>query len=93
MVWEKGKLQKAVLTSNIGGTLRIRSAFPLYLDGEKLEPAAENMCKNQLLQPQDIRKPLIAANAPLTVPQYAATYVYDIETTAGNQYVLTVQNP
>jgi alpha-L-fucosidase 2 len=51
------------------------------------------MCKNQLLQPQDIRTPLIAANAPLPVPQYAATYVYAIETTAGNQYVLTAQNP
>lgn len=89
MAWEKGKLQKAVFTSTIGGTLRLRTAVPIYLNGEKLEPTTENMCNNQLLQPQPIRRPLIAANAPLSVPKYPATYVYDIETEAGKQYVVT----
>lgn len=89
MAWEKGKLQKAVFTSTIGGTLRLRAAVPIYLNGEKLEPTTESMCNNQLLQSQPIRRPLIAANAPLSVPEYPATYVYDIETEAGKQYVVT----
>lgn len=89
MAWEKGKLQKAAFTSTIGGTLRLRTAIPLYLNGEKLEPTTESMCNNQLLQSQPIRRPLIAANAPLSVPEYPVTYVYDIETEAGKQYVVT----
>lgn len=89
MAWEKGKLQKAAFTSTIGGTLRLRTAVPIYLNGEKLEPTTESICNNQLLQPQPIRRPLIAANAPLSVPEYPATYVYDIETEAGKQYVVT----
>lgn len=89
MAWEKGKLQKAVFTSTIGGTLRLRTAIPIYLNGEKLEATTESMCNNQLLQSQPIRRPLIAANAPLSVPEYPATYVYDIETEAGKQYVVT----
>lgn len=89
LAWEKGKLQKAAFTSTIGGTLRLRTAVPIYLNGEKLEPTTESMCNNQLLQPQPIRRPLIAANAPLSVPEYPATYVYDIETEAGKQYVVT----
>lgn len=89
MAWEKGKLQKAAFTSTIGGTLRLRTAVPIYLNGEKLEPTTESMCNNQLLQPQPIRRPLIAANAPLSVPEYPATYVYDIETEIGKQYVVT----
>lgn len=89
IAWKKGKLQKAAFTSTIGGTLRLRTAVPIYLNGEKLEPTTESMCNNQLLQPQPIRRPLIAANAPLSVPEYPATYVYDIETEAGKQYVVT----
>ncbi len=91
MVWENGSLQKAFITSHIGGTLRLRTSSPLYLNGEKLMPSAENECKNPLLQRQPIRKPLIAADAPLTVPEYATTYIYDIETIAGKRYILTTE--
>ena len=89
MKWENGKLQTAVITSNIGGTLRIRTQTPLYLNGEKLSPTTQEMSDNPLLQSQSIRKPLIAANAPICIPEYAQTYVYDIETSAGKEYILT----
>lgn len=89
MKWEKGQLQSATLTSTIGGILRIRTASPLYLNGEKLIPISEERTKNSLLQSQEIRKPLVAANAPLTVPEYTQTYLYDIETKAGDSYILT----
>ena len=89
MKWENGKLQTAVITSNIGGTLRIRTQTPLYLNGEKLSPTTQEVSDNPLLQSQSIRKPLIAANAPICIPEYAQTYVYDIETSAGKEYILT----
>ena len=63
MKWEKGQMQTATICSTIGGTLRIRTGSPLYLNGEKLEPVEQAPCNNPLLQPQPIRKPLIAANA------------------------------
>ena len=92
MKWKNGELQTAVITSNIGGTLRIRTQTPLYLNGEKLTPSVQEVSDNPLLQSQSIRKPLIAANAPVCIPEYAQTYVYDIETNAGNEYILTARN-
>ena len=91
MKWEKGELKTVIIRSNIGGTLRIRTASSLYLNGEKLVPASQEASPNPLLQSQNIRKPLVAANAPLSVPQYPVTYVYDIETNAGSKYVLSSQ--
>ena len=89
--WENGQLQTVSITSNIGGILRIRTSSPLYMNGEKLVPTTQKPCENQLLQPQPIRKPSVAANAPLSVPEYTETYVYDIETNTGNQYTLTTR--
>ena len=91
MSWEHHKLQKVTVTSAIGGVLRIRSPYPLCLDGEEPAPATRELCANKLLQPQTIRKPLVAACAPLAVPQYSKTFVYDIETTAGGTYTFTAQ--
>ncbi len=87
--WENNKLESAVLTSTIGGTLRLRSAVPLSMNGKALTPATTLICDNPLLQPQPIRKPLVAANAPLNIPEYEKTYVYDIETTPGTTYTLS----
>ena len=92
MTWANGELQTAIITSNIGGTLRIRSLTPLYLNGEKLSPTSQEISDNPLLQSQSIRKPLVAANAPVCVPEYAQTYVYDIDTNVGNEYILTAKD-
>ena len=91
MKWEKGQMQTATICSTIGGTLRIRTGSPLYLNGEKLEPVEQAPCNNPLLQPQPIRKPLIAANAPLSIPQYKETYIYDITTDVGKKYTLSTR--
>ena len=48
MKWENGELQTAVITSNIGGTLRIRTQTPLYLNGEKLTPSVQEVSDNPL---------------------------------------------
>ena len=86
MRWVEGRLQAVTLTSTLGGTLRIRSAVPLRLDGKELTPAKNAECDNPLLQLQPVRKPLVDAQAPLSVPQAPQTYVYDVETVAGGSY-------
>ena len=58
----------------------------LYLNGEKLTPATEESCNNPLLLSQPIRKPLVAASAPLSVSQKQQSYIYDIKTKAGERY-------
>lgn len=92
MKWDNGVLQTVTIRSTIGGILRIRTASPLYLDGRKLDPVSTPSCTNPLLQPQSIRKPLVAVDAPLTVPEYAAIYVYDIETKSGESYTFSGSN-
>lgn len=86
MTWHEGRLRQATITSTIGGVLRIRSAVPLSMNGIALEPT-EDECANPLLQPQGIRKPVIAADAPLTVNSQPETFVYDVETRAGQTIV------
>ena len=88
MKWSNGKLQTVTFRSTIGGVLRIRTEVPLYRDGEKLVSVSQEMCKNPLLQSQMIRKPLVAADAPLTVPETPVTFLYDIETHPGVTYTL-----
>jgi alpha-L-fucosidase 2 len=79
--WKEGRLQKAAITSRIGGTLRLRSYVPL--SGEGLKEAAGD-CPNPLLTPAAIKQPLQSKELKqftlLTVP---TVYEYDIETQPG----------
>ncbi len=91
MNWTNGTLQSAILTSTIGGTLRICSATPLCLNGKQLTPTADNELDNGLLKKQDLKKPLIAPEAPINSTGQIECYLYDIDTIAGNQYTFTTQ--
>jgi alpha-L-fucosidase 2 len=89
--WHDGKLQTATITSSVGGTLRVCSATPLAIDGQPLTAinATSAPCDNLLLSPQDIRRPLIAAAAPINdTTEIKPYYYYDIPTTAGTVYRL-----
>jgi hypothetical protein len=79
--WKEGLLQEAVITSKIGGTLRLRSYLPL--EGEGLQEAVGD-CPNPLMAPADIKQPLQSKELKdlqlLAVP---AIYEYDVETKPG----------
>ena len=85
MTWKSGKLQKAVIKSNIGGTLRLRSYVPLK--GKGLKPA-NGTCANPLLQSAVIKEPLKSSELSTfeTLP-LRKIYEYDIETVTGNLYI------
>jgi alpha-L-fucosidase 2 len=85
MKWKNGQLQQAVIKSNIGGTLRLRSYVPLK--GKGLKPA-NGTCTNPLLQSAVIKEPLKSAELSSfeTLP-LKKIYEYDIETVTGNLYI------
>lgn len=87
--WEDNQLQTARITSSIGGTLRICTATPLSLNGIALKPVKRSECDNSLLKSQPIRRPLIAADAPINTTVQPKTYLYDIKTVAGESYLIT----
>ena len=82
--WRDGTLRSASIRSTIGGTLRLRSYWPLK--GKGLRPA-EGPVSNHLLTPAEIR--LTTMSAELTDFQLLPirkVYEYDIDTRAGKTY-------
>ena len=91
MKWQEGTLQEAVVTSKIGGVLRLRSYVPLMGEGLK---EATGYCPNPLYAPADIQQPLKSKElkkfAPLPVP---TVFEYDIETQPGQTIRLQQAKP
>ena len=85
--WENNAVKKAVIKSNLGGNLRIRTVDVLRLDGEILQQAQEAN-SNHFFTTQTVRKPLVAAEARLTTDPKINTPVYDVMTEAGKTYTL-----
>ena len=88
--WNGGELQEAVITSKIGGMLRLRSYVPLT--GEGLQEASGS-CQNQLLQSAIIRDPLKSKELKIfDLLPVRKVYEYDIETHPGQTYRLKKQH-
>ena len=88
--WNGGELQEAVITSKIGGTLRLRSYVPLT--GEGIQEASGS-CQNQLLQSAIIRDPLKSKELKdFDLLPVRKVYEYDIETHPGQTYHLKKQH-
>lgn len=83
--WDDGELSRAVINSRIGGPLRLRSYTPLQ--GNGLKPA-KGKNTNPLMQSADIKEPLVAPGLKPQHPKLCQIYEYDLETTAGQQYVV-----
>ena len=86
--WGEGKLHSASIRSTIGGTLRIRSYVPLK--GKGLRPA-KGGCPNPLFAPAQIKNPLTSPELKkLEQKALPIVYEYDIDTTPGKTYKLTI---
>ena len=91
--WREGRPVEAVIRSELGGTLRIRSGFPLRLDGGTLPAAAGATCPNPLLAGQPATPPLRSPEAPAaTLPPARTTYLYDLATHPGQRCRLVLDN-
>ena len=84
--WQDGALKNATIQSSIGGTLRLRSYAPLK--GKGLRPA-KGKCPNPLLEPAQIREPLLSAELnDFKLLPIKKIYEYDVDTVAGETYVI-----
>ncbi|MDL2209134.1 glycoside hydrolase family 95 protein, partial [Parabacteroides sp. OttesenSCG-928-O15] len=87
ITWDGIQLEKATITSALGGNLRLRSYVPLKGEGLK-EAKGEN--PNQFFARPNISDPLVTKE--IDNPQYPVLnriYEYDIQTEAGKSYKVT----
>ena len=91
MEWNDGVLVKAVLKSTIGGKCRIRSYSQLALEGGEALAEANGINENPFFHVPTLATPLISEKAELKGFKVKDTYMYDIETEAGQEIVLVHQ--
>ncbi|SMO48170.1 glycoside hydrolase family 95 protein [Gracilimonas mengyeensis] len=83
--WKNDRLVTLWLKSDLGGVSRIRSYVPL--EGEGLvEASGEN--PNPFYQNPEVKEPLISEDAELLDLDLEKVYTYDLETEAGEEYVI-----
>ena len=83
--WKNGKVSRLVVKSHKGGNCRLRSLNPLTGNGLK---RAKGENPNPLYAVPTIPEPLINEKANLNKVEIAETYLYDLPTKAGKEYVL-----
>ena len=87
--WQNGRLTKATVRSKNGGNCRIRSLVPLK--GQGLKAAKGTDARNSLLTTAETPRPIIAAEASVQPAKLPKTYVYDLQTTEGGTYQISVK--
>lgn len=87
LVWEKGKLVRAVIKSNLGGNCRLRLPNAMIIDKGTLQNVKGNN-DNPFYAVEKIAKPVISKEAKLKTPVIPVTVMYDLQTVAGETYVL-----
>ena len=85
LFWKEGKISKVVIRSANGGICRLRSASPLK--GKGLKKAK---CKNPnpIYSIVDTPAPIINAVEKIERPILEETYLYDLKTVAGKEYII-----
>lgn len=85
MNWRNGKILRLVVKSRIGGNCRLRSLVKLSGKGLK---HAKGVNPNQLYAVPEITQPLVNEKAKLNKIVLKDTYLYDLITEAGKEYIL-----
>ena len=83
--WKNGKVNRLVVKSHKGGNCRLRSLNPLNGKGLK---RAKGENPNPLYAVPTIPQPLVNEKASLNKVEIAKTYLYDLPTKAGQEYIL-----
>lgn len=89
LVWKDGVVERAVITSKIGGNLRLRSPNLLAAgEGGQLQEA-KGTNPNPFYAVAPTPDPVISPDAKLTAVKLPAVFMYDVPTQAGETYVFT----
>ena len=86
--WKNGEVVKAVIKSTIGGELRIRSYNELALSDNASLSLAKGDNKNPFYQVPKMKKTIISKSSNLSKVVLKESYLYTIETIAGQEVVL-----
>ena len=87
MEWAEGKMTQARIRSDLGGTLRIRSALPLKCAKGTMTPA-EGAVSVPFYTVPEVPAPLVSPDAVLNVKTAPEVYEYDLQTLPGKEYCL-----
>ena len=87
MEWKDGKIAMLKVKSELGGNLRIRTASELVMKGGKALAVAEGENTNPYYAVPEIAEPLISETASLDIQPVKDTYIYDVPTSVGKEYV------
>lgn len=85
MTWKNEKVTRLAVKSRIGGNCRLRSLNPLSGKGLK-KAKGEN--PNPLFAVEQVAEPLNNSKVALNKVELPKTYLYDLKTEAGKEYVL-----
>nr|WP_235816415.1 glycoside hydrolase family 95 protein [Bacteroides ihuae] len=85
MSWKDGEISRLVIKSRIGGNCRLRSLAKLSGKGLK---RAKGVNPNQLYAVPEVTQPLVNGKAKLNKIVLKDTYLYDLVTEAGKEYIL-----
>lgn len=86
--WDNGKPKQVKIWSKLGGNCRIRSEYPLVAEGPLKLKKASGVNPNPFYKVPEVKPPLISKKANFKTPDMRATYLYDLETQAGETYLL-----
>ena len=89
--WKDGKVTMLKVKSQLGGNLRIRTADQLVMKGGKALASAEGVNPNPYYAVPEVAEPLISKEAALELVPMEDTYLYDVATTAGKEYVFVAK--
>jgi alpha-L-fucosidase 2 len=91
MGWKNGKISRLVIRSNLGGNCRIRSYSPLKAEGNAILVQAEGENRNPFYQVPHIKEPIVSPKAKVKTTILGNTYLYDIETKPGSEFIFSGQ--
>ena len=89
--WKDGKVTVLKVKSQLGGNLRIRTAGELVNKNGSPLPVAEGANPNPYFAVPDVAEPIISEKAALEVVPVADTYLYDVQTVPGKEYVFVAK--
>jgi alpha-L-fucosidase 2 len=92
MEWKDSKLVKAVVKSNLGGNLRLRTSNAIKLSAGTGLKKASGKNTNSFYQVEQTLAPVISDKATIAPLELKETMIYDLPTQAGKTYTLVANS-
>ena len=89
--WKDGKVTVLKVKSELGGNLRIRTADELVMKNGSALAEAAGVNPNPYFAVPDVAELIVSKDAKLEVEPVEPTYLYDVQTVAGKEYVFIAE--